>query len=64
MITKNKVLWKIDQILRILTTIDHVTPEVWALAESFNEPILDFGCGTGSLIKKFEDHGKNCFGLD
>ena len=63
LLTTNKVLGR-DQIYGSGPPIDHVTPEVWALAESFNEPILDFGCGTGSLIKKFEDHGKNCFGLE
>lgn len=59
----NKVLGR-EQIYGSGPPIDHVTPEVWELAKSFDEPILDFGCGTGALIKKFNDHGKECLGLE
>ncbi len=41
-----------------------VIDEVFELAKTLPPPILDFGCGSGALVKKLRDEGIEAYGLE
>jgi SAM-dependent methyltransferase len=41
-----------------------VSPEVWAMVSGLGGPVLDFGCGAGTLIKMLRESGVSAFGLE
>ncbi len=41
-----------------------VNDEIFHLARMLPGPILDFGCGTGALVKKLRDEGIEAFGIE
>lgn len=42
----------------------HVDAEVWELCKTLPDPILDFGCGSGALVAKLSEAGKDARGLE
>jgi SAM-dependent methyltransferase len=44
--------------------VPQVSPEVLALAESLDPPLLDFGCGAGAMVVALRRAGVEAFGLE
>lgn len=44
--------------------VDYLNPEVLSLAKTLRGPILDFGCGTGGLVKALRAVDKEVTGLE
>lgn len=42
----------------------HVSEEFFYITKELDEPILDFGCGTGVLLKKLRDQGLEVHGIE
>lgn len=44
--------------------VHEVAPEALALARALPDPILDFGCGAGALVRALRAEGRQAFGLE
>lgn len=41
-----------------------VIDEIFQLARTLPDPLLDFGCGSGALVKRLRDDGREAYGIE
>lgn len=57
-------IWHRDQIYGSGPPVHEVLHESLALALTLPEPVLDFGCGGGALVRALRAHGREAYGLE